>query len=184
MPTPKRPSARCAEGLSFRLGASLPKDGGDMVSIRSLYGEHPGHGWKGTAGGMGTAGSAYGVVPRGVERFGSFLRRSFACGARLPDRSSPILDSLYGKQPRHQTGLFFSCAAIFCVGALGACCLGRRTNMARAWHRYGAGMESAFWRDGTMQQRYGSGHLRGCCRFRPACCPPEGRFCALGARIG
>ena len=35
-----------------------------MVSIRSLYGEHPGHGWKGTAGGMGMTGRAYGAVPK------------------------------------------------------------------------------------------------------------------------
>ena len=147
MPTPKRPSARCAEGLSFRLGASLPKDGGDMVSIRSLYGEHPGHGWKGTAGGMGTAGSAYGAVPRGVERFGSFLRRSFACGARLPDRSSPILDSLYGKQPRHQTGLFFrvrrSSAWVLwalVVWAAGRTWRGHGIGTVRGWRAFFGGM--------------------------------------------
>ena len=125
-------------------------------------------------------GRAYGAVPRGVERRGSVLRRSFACGARLPDRSSPILGSLYGKQPRHQTGLFFRVRRssawglwALVVWAAGRTWRGHGIGTVRGWRAFFGGMGP-----------YGSGHLRGCCRFRPACCPPEGRFCALGARIG
>lgn len=137
-------------------------------------------GWNCAAGGMGMTGRAYGSVPRGVERCGSVSWSSFVCGARLPDRSLPILDSLYGKQPRLTTGLFFrvrrSSACVlwaFIVWAAGRTWRGHGVGTVRGWRAFFGGMGP-----------YGSGHLRGCCRFRPACCSPEGQFCALGARNG
>ena len=62
MPTPKRPSARCAEGLSFCLWMSSPKDGGDTVSIRCGDGERPAAGWDRTANRMEGCQSGDGAV--------------------------------------------------------------------------------------------------------------------------
>ena len=104
-------------------------------------------GWNCAADGMGMTGRAYGAVPRGVERRGSVLRCSFARGARLPDRSSPILDSLYGKQPRHQTGLFFRVRRssawglwALVVWAAGRTWRGHGIGTVRGWRAFFGGM--------------------------------------------
>lgn len=83
MPTPKRPSARCAEGLSFCPGMSSPKDGGDdgagTASIRCGDGERSAAGWDRTGNRMEGRRSGDGAVLRGerpIFRHSSLCRRS------------------------------------------------------------------------------------------------------------
>lgn len=116
MPTPKRPSARCAEGLSFYSGRIVRPDRGRPFDPGAHeHGEGMARdrerGWRASFAGMELRCRRDGNDRSGVwcrvERYISISWSSFVCGARLPDRSLPILDSLYGKQPRLMTGLFF-----------------------------------------------------------------------------
>lgn len=81
-------------------------------------------GWNCAAGGMGMTGRAYGAVLKDV-RIGFAAQLRVWC--KLPDRSLPILNSLYGKQPRLMTGLF----------SFGSC--RGRSSSDPAWDGYGIG---------------------------------------------
>ena len=131
MPTPKRPSARCAEGLSFCPGiAPSPKDGGDdgagTASIRRGDGERPVAGWDRTVNRMEGRRSGDGAVLRGersIFRHSSLCRRS-GCRPALSDIWRPsssadltvvralclslLLRDRMGTAPL-QTGLLFLC---------------------------------------------------------------------------
>ena len=89
MPTPKRPSARCAEGLFFCPGiVPSPKDGGDdgadTASIRRGDGERPAAGWDRTANRMKGRRSGDGAV---FERRGDLSSTTVPCaGGQAADR--------------------------------------------------------------------------------------------------